>query len=319
LTVPIVVRGHKPNGRLGNKILQFALARKIASDMRVDADLRGFQLDFVSGLCPFVPEDEYKNPLYLGVADCNVPSFSRLRETYVDGKHDAIVLRGWGTRLESLEQSKAVLQNELNSLNLEFVEVDDESILINLRLSEILRQPPVHDDYTPLPVSYYQKVIRTPGKRPVFVGQMTASPYLDDLRSHFPDASFVDLAPMAAFETIRRAHTKVIAMSTFSWLAAWLGSDNTKIFMPLAGAFNPAQRTDWNLTPWSDQRYTFNWVSPLKRHSQSLETHLQDVETSSFSYPQVATTSKPLRMLQIRALTQLGRVSNNLQRRGSGA
>lgn len=287
MTVPIIVLDHADGARLGNKVFQFALARKLETDMRVEATFHGFKLDFLSDMCGFVEAKKPSNPLILDKFACNQANHAWVRDVYFAGGHDAIVLKGWGTRVENVLPLKGEIQELINSLNLDFVPLDSTQVLVNLRLSEILSNPPIHEDYLPLPISFYRTMIRRLGKQPVFVGQMTESHYLNQLRTEFPAAQFIDLEPQMAFETIRRAPHKIIAMSTFSWIAAWLGPDSTKVIMPLAGAFNPLQRPDWNLTPWSDERFTFNWLFPTKRTLTPLESQLMQQAKASFNFPRI--------------------------------
>jgi hypothetical protein len=314
MTVPIIVFGHNDGARLGNKVFQFALARKVAKDMSVKAEFQGFKLDFLSGLCGFVEASTPSNPLVLDKFACNQPSHAWVRDVYFAGGHDAIVLKGWGTRAETVLPLKIEIQDEINALNLDFLKFDSTHVLVNLRLSEILANPPVNEDYLPLPISYYRTMIRRLGKQPVFVGQMTESDYLAQLRTEFPEAQFIDLEPQMAFETIRRAPHKIIAMSTFSWMAAWLGPDSTKIVMPLTGAFNFFQRPDWNLTPWNDERFSFNWLFPTKRNLTPIDSQLIKQAKASFNFPRIPKKNASLRRFVMKLLFNLGSLVSNKNR-----
>ena len=53
---------------------------------------------------------------------------------------------------------------------------------------------------------------------------------------------------------LRRSKNIIPAISTFSWLAAWL-SDADTIYYPLSGFLNPIQSEDVNLFPRGDRRY----------------------------------------------------------------
>jgi hypothetical protein len=306
VTVPIVVTDHDDGERFGNKVFQYALARKIALDTGFTARLEGFKLDILSGLCAHVEPATYERPLFLDKYTCNQDDFTWLRDAYVSGHHDAIFLTGWGTRLSTIVPSTPQLRQELDSLKLDFLPVGESNVLVNIRLAEINRRRPVHVDYSPLPVSYYRQIIREIGKVPIFVGQMTESPYLNRLRRAFPEAQFIDLDPHLAFETIRQAQTKIIAMSTFSWLAAWLGNGQSQIYMPLTGGFNPLQRPDWDFIPWRDSRYRFQWLYPMRRDDVPLKMHLRRQELASLGYPEIRNANPFLRQVRMRSLRAAG-------------
>jgi hypothetical protein len=61
---------------------------------------------------------------------------------------------------------------------------------------------------------------------------------------------------MQDFDMIRQARHVLVSVSTFSWLAAWLGDAET-IHLPLTGFFNPAHMRHINLAPVDDRRYRF--------------------------------------------------------------
>ncbi|WP_237954172.1 hypothetical protein [Acetobacter senegalensis] len=131
----------------------------------------------------------------------------------------------------------------------------DDDIVINIRGGEILRA--IHPHYTLLPIDFYEYIVNKTGKRPIFYGQLDASPYLDELKLRFPDALFVPSRGVAKdFDFIRRSQYIVPALSTFSWMAAWL-SKAKRIFFPVAGVFSPMQHPSSMLLPLNDLRYEF--------------------------------------------------------------
>jgi hypothetical protein len=139
-------------------------------------------------------------------------------------------------------------------------------LLCNIRQGDILDGH--HPDYVLLPIDFYAELIGRTGLNPVFMGQLEPSPYLAALRARFPAARFVQSGGAAAdFEQIRRARHIVPAISTFSWVAAWL-SDAEQIFLPVLGLFNPAQNRGVDLLPLHDGRYKFfhfpaHYASPV--------------------------------------------------------
>jgi hypothetical protein len=89
------------------------------------------------------------------------------------------------------------------------------------------------------------------------MGQLDGNDYVAALRRAFPQARFIpSQGVMKDFETIRSARHIAIAVSTFSWVAAWL-SRAEKIYVPLAGFLCPNLMREIDLLPTCDERYRF--------------------------------------------------------------
>ena len=78
--------------------------------------------------------------------------------------------------------------------------VSDE-ILLNIRANEIIGRLK-HEDYAPLPIEFYEWVVKSTGLKPVFVGQFEPSVYLDMLKVKFPNSKMHNLKPLEAFECL---------------------------------------------------------------------------------------------------------------------
>lgn len=134
-----------------------------------------------------------------------------------------------------------------------------DELLINVRGDEILRS--VHRGYGPIPLYWYRQLIAETGLNPVFMGQLGDDYYSDLLRRSFPKARFVPSMGIAQdFTAIRLAAHVALGVSTFSWLAGWLGRAET-VHMPLLGIFNPRQRPDIWMIP-EDPRWCFYCFPP---------------------------------------------------------
>jgi hypothetical protein len=132
---------------------------------------------------------------------------------------------------------------------------DERYLVINIRTGDIFSG--VNRLYPLIPVNFYADLIRTTGLLPVFVGEIQSNAYVQELRERFPAALFLPRqTPVDDFETIRRAKNIVIAVSTFSWMAAWLSMAD-KIYMPIAGFYNHELAPEIDLLPVSDPRYRF--------------------------------------------------------------
>jgi hypothetical protein len=132
-----------------------------------------------------------------------------------------------------------------------------DTLVCSIRAGEILHARH-HPDYLPLPPAYYQSLADRTGLKLVFHGQLGNDPYSQSLRNAFPVAEFASSrGPGHDFETLRRSVNIVLAISTFSWLAAWL-SEAKRIFMPVAGVFNPIQHPDQNFLLLDEPAYEYD-------------------------------------------------------------
>ena len=160
----------------------------------------------------------------------------------------------------------------------------DDALLINIRTGDLLTGHAKH--YPLTPVQYYQDVVRRTGMTPVFLGQFDAGPYMEALRSAFPNASFIESrGARADFDTIRQARHIVPAVSTFSLAAAWL-SDAVEIHLPVNGFLNPSHFPEIDLLPIGDGRYYFD-LFPLNFALPEIEA-LRHHETIAGSWRRVS-------------------------------
>ena len=128
-------------------------------------------------------------------------------------------------------------------------------LLCNIRQGDVLDAR--HPDYVLVPIDFYAELVEHTGLRPVFMGQLEPTPYMDALRARFPQARYLpSQGAVADFAVIRGARNIVPAVSTFSWLAAWL-SEAERVFMPVLGLFHPLQSRSTNLLPLDDPRFRF--------------------------------------------------------------
>jgi hypothetical protein len=175
---------------------------------------------------------------------------------------DGVRCAGFFNRMNYYETHRNIFAAMFNSDVSQLKSFGDEHLVINIRAGEIMRN--IHPDYTPLPFNFYAKLIDETGLMPVFMGQIDGSDYVKRLRAKFPSATFLESqGPDKDFETLRRSKNIVVAVSTFSWLAAWF-SDAANIYFPISGFFNPEQRPDIDLIPMNDPRYHFYKFPPKK-------------------------------------------------------
>lgn len=136
----------------------------------------------------------------------------------------------------------------------------DDILLCSIRQAEILDAR--HPDYVLIPPHFYADLAAGSGKRLVFMGQLDDTPYLASLRAACPQAAFWPSAgAIEDFSRLRRARHVVPSISSFAWLATWLGEARS-IHLPVLGLFNPRQSPASFLLPQDDARYHF-WRFPF--------------------------------------------------------
>ena len=207
---------------------------------------------------------------------------------YQRGLIKGVTVSMWGMRIRHLESSLPHLRQWLDQVlePIEVPEVTDDEILISIRLGDIATEYVFHPDYYPLPISYYQRVISESGLKPIFVGQLTPCEYLLQLSQAFPEAEFLEPDILSSFKMIREAKNKVIAVSSFAYLAAWSGREDTTVVMPIAGLFNPMQRPDVNLMPTDDPRFSYRYFAPARREDgEGLMAFMDRLDRTSQGFP----------------------------------
>jgi hypothetical protein len=241
-----------PTGNIGNQMFQYMFAKMLHARVP-DACVTGYSMDMWSLHSPADGPLPADTVTITGGHRHDVPHLI----DHLSGGPDRLVdYGGYGQRLEYYGPARFMSGLFTPPESLDVPIFGDDCLLINVRGGEILRA--IHGDYTPVPVSFYTKLINDTGLRPVFMGQIRDDFYSNALRSAFPDATFLtSMGPLADFETIRRATHVVISVSSFSWLAAWLSEAKT-IHRPVLGFFHPVQRKDINLLPVDDPRYRFH-------------------------------------------------------------
>ena len=246
-------------GNIGNRALQYLTAKSIAARVP-GAEVRNIHLDMWGKVEPAPRPPAWASAgtgtrFHVdveGLADC-------LRRGVVD----AICVEGYAFHLDhfpSREACRALFPPTLGQA--EARGFGQHELVCSVRAAEILRA--FHGDYFPLPPGYYAKLQEQTGLDLVFFGQLGDDPYSNGLRAAFPKARFVPgVDQNHDFEVLRRSANVALSISTFAWLAAWLG-EAERIYMPVGGMFNPIQHPDMILTPLDEPAYRFMLLPPVK-------------------------------------------------------
>jgi hypothetical protein len=246
---PVPVIHISTMGNLGNQMIQYAAAYALASRIGTvrysNVNLPPFGI-----LHPVIHGDFPATE----TVTANTVELDRLAKALANGTLQRVDIRTYGQRMENFLPPQAY-----DSVFPWRHQVPESSgpdeLLCNIRQGDILDGH--HPDYVLIPPDFYAALVEETGLRPVFMGQLDDTPYLRALRARFPQARFLpSLGAELDFERVRHARYIVPAISTFSWLAAWL-SDAERVFLPVLGLLNPAQNRGVNLLPLDDPRYRF--------------------------------------------------------------
>lgn len=238
-----------PMGNVGNRAIQFMAAMALgarAGNVRYSAvglPMFGVEHPPIEGVFPATE-----------VVTSDAVPLARLGAALADGSVQRVDIRTYAQRMENFLPVEAY-RPVLHPSGPDWVGTGPDELLCNIRQGDILDAR--HPDYVLIPPDFYASLVAETSLTPVFIGQLEDSPYMASLRARFPRARFLpSRGPAADFGRLLRARNIVPAISTFSWLAAWLG-DAGRIFMPVLGLFNPAQNRAVDLLPLEDARFRF--------------------------------------------------------------
>jgi len=242
-----------PYGRMANQMFQLMVAERLRLAIK-DAKVVGHSLPEWNLLSGPLPKE---HSLSLSVRS-NVMPIKQI----VDFANSVDVL---DIKITGVNLRYAFFGALLDTFRLLFRDPNEErrnqggsadDIVISVRLGDVLTN--AHPNYFPLPLSWYDDLVRITGLAPIFVGEFGEDYYSDALRRRFPRARFIGSAdPMADFAFIRNSVHIVPSVGTFSWLASWLSETAKTIYLPVAGLINQGARPDVDLLPLDDGRYRF--------------------------------------------------------------
>lgn len=248
-----------PLGRFGNHVIMYMAAMAIA---RAVGGAKICGIGFAQWNIPFISPPPTGTVETIYVASSDAFNIDALAASMRNKKSFNIVLVH---HVQDISQFLDVTtyRTAFPKVHNDVPVFDDRYLLINIRTGDILDGHLHPFDWYPLtPIGFYEELVSKTGKLPVFIGELDDCLYVRELKATFPNAVYIpSQGAMQDFDTIRAAKHVVVAISTFSWAAAWL-SDAVGVYLPLSGFYNPAHRRDINLLPVYDQRYHF-YLFPL--------------------------------------------------------
>lgn len=255
-----------PRGNIGNRALQYLTAEGLRAQLP-EARISNLRLDMwgIDQPAPRPPADRCAGTgprRYCldigGLADC-------LRR----GEVDALAIESFTFRVDHYPPRETCRTLFPPARGAEAaIGFGNDELLCNIRADEILRG--AHPDYIPLPAGFYRRLEEDSGLELVFYGQLEPNPYIDSLREAFPNSRFIASQGAAMdFEIIRRSANIAVAISTFSWLAAWL-SEARRIYVPVGGMLNPIQHPGQTYIVGDDPAYRYVML-PIVRSANLYE------------------------------------------------
>ncbi|GAC1337317.1 MAG: hypothetical protein NVSMB18_02050 [Acetobacteraceae bacterium] len=235
-------------GNMANRMIQYMVARRIA------ALVPGCQISNVD-----LPEWRIRHPVLPteGAAELLVEGqrvdLDDVAERLRTGAAGRVVLPAFGQWMANFPGRAECLR--LFPPDPAYPGYGHDTLVCNLRGGEVLDAR--HPHYTLLPARFYAELVARTGLSPVFTGQIEDNAYCAELRHLFPGAEFrPSEGAYADFQVFRSSQNLVPAVSTFSWLAAWL-SEASRIVLPVNGLFHPVQCPEIDLLPLDDARYAY--------------------------------------------------------------
>jgi len=242
-----------PNGRTGNNLFQLAFGRYLQKQIN-DSNFE----------YPAFPElgieatREYRK-FEFRKADVTISEQDRGIEqltSVIDSETPLVIgLEAWGMQgnyyLNSRDWLRSKLGPEIRSPILDGKNVT-KKLLIHVRGGDVWaprfrgRQFVPHEDYSALPIDYFRKVIQDSTLEPLFLVQTERTPkwYLRKIISEFGKSNIVYSSSVSNdFHLLYHAEEVALGISTFSWMAAFLGKSQ-KIYFPESGIFDQRQRAD---------------------------------------------------------------------------
>ncbi len=291
----------KPLGNIGNRALQYLTAASIAARVP-GAAVRNIHLEIWGRVEP-APRP--------GAAQCASTGVEShldvegLADCLRRGEVDAVCIDWYPFHLDhypSRETCRALFPPAIGKADVQGF--GRHELVCSIRGAEILRAH--HPDYFPLPPGYYAKLQQETGLDLVFYGQIEDDPYSQVLRAAFPKARFVPgIDQNHDFEVLRRSVNVALSISTFAWLAAWLG-EAERIYLPVGGMFNPVQHPGQLYLPLNEPAFRYVLLPPVKAVNP-----FEDIARFWLMQETIAVQARPIGVEELREmLVRAGKLGN---------
>jgi hypothetical protein len=259
-----------PNGRLGNNLFQLSLANYLKIQFpNIEILFPSFPEIGISQSDGYIEALKSTPDVYLSDSQIQIKQI----EDFIGKKPSAVIhCAAWGMNSEIYSFSR----NYLRSLALTDSEVNNamtpRNLTFHIRGGDLWQNPwykrkkYIHTDYSAVPVSFYEKVLQSARIEVEFVVESTVPNwYLKMLRKSLGfDFRTSTVGPVVDFQRISKGCEIGLGVSTFSWMAAFLGNPD-KVHIPCLGIFDSTKRPDldfkfqgWNLLEYNFEAH--NWT-----------------------------------------------------------
>ena len=287
-----------PVGGLGNRIIAYmaalAVGRRLAEPIKYNCSLPELGLEFDIRLHDKLRSD----PGCYIVNDLDAKQLDEVVGDIRRSDATAVIFHGLFQRYDFFAPVEFYRGIVLTKQPLDIPAFDDNDLVINVRAGDVLGGDFAW--YPLVPVNFFRNLIATTKRSPVFLGQLDDCAYVAEIRKAFPQARMIPSGgAMVDFNRLLHAGRLCVAISTFSWLAAWL-SEATEIHYPLLGFLHPFCHPRGvhslggiDLTPLGDSRYRYHLFPILNAQpEQDYLRHTNRINPISHAVP--ATTAENL-------------------------
>lgn len=243
----------RPLGNTANRALSYLVARRIAAGVP-DARIRNVRLP-EWGMEDHAPDPDRENSCALGRMRFWI-DVEGLSDVLSRGEIRTLVQDGYSYSVDFLpprDECRRILGEMPGSEGVEGF--GSGTLLCNIRGGEVLMGN--FKSYIVLPPDYYRRIAEEANLDPVFFGQLGDDAYTESLQKAFPEARFINgSGAVHDFAVVRRSANVAIAVSTFSWLAAWLGHAE-RVYVPMGGMFHPNLQKHQNYITTADPAFRY--------------------------------------------------------------
>lgn len=263
-----------PNGRLGNNLFQLSLMNSLK-----------IHCPNLKVLLPSFPELNIDESAGYSEALCAEPEL-RVLDHQLD--FDAVIrfinlnptalihCSAWGMNPSVYSHSRSYLRSLLANLENRILDQPAQILRFHIRGGDLWQNPIyrrsryIHPDYSSIPVSFYKKVLELTDSQAEFVIEKSVpSWYLTMLqRSLGLSMRRSELSSIQDFMRIASSTEVGLGVSTFSWMAAFIGEPK-RVHLPVLGIFDANRRPDLNFRnpSWHTIEYEFEehtWTGTSK-------------------------------------------------------
>jgi hypothetical protein len=242
------------NGRLANQMFQFAstvgIARRLGYDVKFPTEnfVSGNPHDFNGGKlreCFDIPEEYFLPSVSISSKiqyNYNENGFSFNEDTKI--LPDNVNLNGYFQSEKYFKDSEKEIRsvfsfrNSILSESSEIVKIEDNSTCVHVRRGDYLKSPEHHPF---LGIGYYSRAMDIIGDSTFYVFSDDMDWCVENLKSEDKRIVFLDIEnPYVSLNIMSKCSNHIIANSSLSWWAAWIGKKEEQRVISPVNWFGPS-------------------------------------------------------------------------------